>query len=100
MDSCWVLLFVEVSVVVGHYACIFHGTCSELMDPYLVEFWKRVGVTKKLFIELHGLNGDIEDEVRQVLKVGFVGADAEDGELERLNNNNFTKLCSRGQTIS
>jgi hypothetical protein len=42
------------------------------MHPDLIEFREGVGVPEEILVKLNRLNGDVEDEVRQVLEVGFI----------------------------
>lgn len=55
------------------------------MDPDLVKFVERIRVTKVFFEKFHGLDSDVENELRKILKVGLIRTDTVYGELERLN---------------
>jgi hypothetical protein len=80
-----IFLFVEISVIVCHNSCVFHCTSLEFMDPDLVKFVERIRVTKVFFEKFHGLDSDVENEMRKILKVGLIRTDTVYGELERLN---------------
>ena len=70
------------------------------MHPDLIEFREGVGVPEEILVKLNRLNGDVEDEVRQVLEVGFIWTDAVDRELEGLNNDRTTKSWGKVHFIS
>jgi hypothetical protein len=58
----------EQRVVEGDHSCIFHGAPSVLMREHLVVFVEGEGVIEKLLVKFHRLNGELEDERRQIFK--------------------------------